>query len=368
MASVVYKKNILLTLGYSAQFSHALSASELFRRLLNFKPTNFTLEFCCLSESCKNTGVAYKSDKSEKSKKSDKSDKYLLFASALAELLVQGNISRELKVGEYVYSLKNTTRCDFSEDAVQNKIGEIDNLIRFVSHIPWISALVLTGSVAAGTVRVKDDVDFMVITRPSRMWLVRPVLILFAWSKGKRRTWHSEEPNSWCFNLWLEETDLALAQKRRTVYTAYEVCQAKFVYLASARESVIASFLHGWTTTQSNCELAFLSKNIWVVERIPQYFVCNYAKAVSSYKTHKTQETSISISKKLLVLLDFLLEPVFLLLNLLAFLLQYLYMLRHMTTEEVKLRFAFFHPRNTKKQLYLGWKKQLQQLQKQNSL
>lgn len=349
MPSVDYKKNILLTLGYSAQFSHALSASLLFKRLLCLGTQYSFFDGFSLSDCCKNTKLRYKLLD------------YSTFIGSLVDLFLQGKISRDLRGGSYVYSLKKTTSFDFSLATVQKKTGEIASLVAFISYIPWISALVLTGSVAAGTVRAKDDVDFMVITRPNRLWLVRPILLLFAWAKGKRRSWHSEEPNSWCFNLWLEETDLALSKNRWTVYTAYEVCQAKFVYLSSARELLLQGLLNrsGSKAKKSNCELVFLSKNSWVAQRLPHFFASNFAKAVHSYKN---QTNSLSLSKKMLVLLDFLFEPLLIFLNLLAFSLQYLYMYRHMTTEEVTLKSAFFHPRNTKKQLYLGWKKQLHTL------
>lgn len=104
------------------------------------------------------------------------------------------------------------------------KIKDIQPFLDFCQKIPWIRGVALTGSVSVDNASYTDDVDVMLVIQPERLWLVRPVLAFFSFLKGKRRSWNHEESNSWCLNLWLEEDQLHLPPKQRSVYTAYEIC------------------------------------------------------------------------------------------------------------------------------------------------
>jgi len=307
-------RSILLTVAYSAQFGHALSAKQIFRRLIGEVPGD----------------VEY-------------------FLSSVQELVDRGLLQEiETKSGS-VFTTPQTEFFDFSQELVDQKYTEIQGLLKFASKIPFVKAVVLTGSVAAGAVRSKDDIDFLIITQANRLWISRPLIVLYGWMKGKRRSWHTEEPNSWCFNFWLEETHLALPKKRWTLYSAYELCQAKFVYLADHEK------------TRTSTELSFLLHNKWAFYRLPLYFSGRVVQAKNRQthaELHAKSKKSAAVSV-LSFLASPVLSPVLFLLNFMAYLIQIGYMRPHKTIEQVDLHTAFFHPRDTKKQLYLGWKRGL---------
>lgn len=209
------------------------------------------------------------------------------------------------------------------------KLLELQPFLTFAQNIPWISGVAVTGSVSVDNADAKDDVDLMILTQANRLWLVRPLLVLFSVIKGKRRSWNKEEYNSWCLNLWLEETSLSVMPDKRSVYTAYEVCQAR------------------WLLTKANIEQRFLLANAWAGSYVPHYFETRLAEA-----DHYSDNSGRWL------LFAFLLDGI----NTAAYTLQRWYMQRHMTTERVGHSYAFFHPRDTKKTVVSRWKAELAQL------
>lgn len=202
------------------------------------------------------------------------------------------------------------------------KLQELAPFVNFARAIPWVRGIAVTGSVSVTNADAKDDVDLMIIVQARRLWLVRPLLVLFSFIKGKRRSWNHEESNSWCLNLWLEEQSMSVQPDKRSIYTAYEVCQAR------------------WLFSTSNAQYRFLHANDWVSGFLPTYFASELDK-VPKKEPQKTP-----------TLFDGLLSA----LNSGAYSVQRWYMQRHMTTERVGLSYAFFHPRDTKRSIFDRWK------------
>ncbi len=202
--------------------------------------------------------------------------------------------------------------------AVSNeKYTEITPLIKFCSRLPWVRGVAVTGSVAVENAESNDDVDLMIVCAANRLWLVRPLLIFFSQLYGKRRTWRGEEGNSWCFNLWLETNSLSVPATQRSLYTGYEVCQAR------------------WIVSKDGCASEFFTANRWVEGIVPFFFKYAQSRAAGVDRRHS----------------NFSFPPIAILLdlaNLISFSFQHLYMLPHMTQERVSLRSAAFHPRDTR--------------------
>ena len=208
----------------------------------------------------------------------------------------------------------------------QTKRAEAEQFVRLATLIPWIRGIALTGSVAVNNAKPDDDIDFLIVTSRDRLWLSRLVVTLIAWGKGKRRSWKHEEKNSWCFNLWLDEDSLTMPPARRSVYTAYEIAQADWVW---QRDSI---------------DQCFLRENPWVKQWLPNYF---YTKAVLKRP----------VFSEILKVLDFLLSPFFSILEKIAYAAQLRYMQAHRTRETVSPKVAFFHPRDTRSQVMNNWRK-----------
>ena len=199
------------------------------------------------------------------------------------------------------------------------KTRKISPVVDLAGKLPWVVGVGITGSVAVGNAKRNDDVDFLIVTRPHFLWLTRLIFTWMAYKKGKRRSFAKEEENSWCFNLWLTTDSLSLPKEKRSLYTAYDLLQVK------------------WLVVKDRLALTFLRKNLWVEGFLPQYFRYCWFR----YKESDVIKAKTSIWLWVLVPLNFL-----------SYLAQRVYMQRHLTNEQVGYRFAFFHPRDTKGLIY----------------
>ncbi len=200
-----------------------------------------------------------------------------------------------------------------------SKLAEAEMVASLLNKLPWVQAVALTGSVAVGNTKPKDDCDFFIITTPHTLWLTRLVVLWIAKLHGKRRSFAKEESDSWCFNMWLSDNSLVLPVNMRSLYTAYELCQAV------------------WLVNKNLTAQRFIALNSWARRLLPVYYLTAY-QAVYKHNT-----THLPGTKTLFWLIG-VLTP---LLNAWCFLMQYLYMLPHKTSEWVGYSHAFFHPRPT---------------------
>ena len=197
----------------------------------------------------------------------------------------------------------------------QRKVREAEPIIAFLNKLPWVVGVAITGSVAVNSAKKDDDVDFMIVTEPNRLWLTRLLTLLFAIKHGRRRSFAREEPNSWCLNLWLTTRALAVPADRHTLYTAYEVCQAD------------------WVVNKHHTAQQFLINNLWVEPMLSRYY--QYRQTLSGNIRQNVE------LKELLILFEWSLTA----LNSVFFLLQYTYMMPHRTIERVHWDYAWFHPK-----------------------
>lgn len=87
---------------------------------------------------------------------------------------------------------------------------------RVVAHLPFVRMVAVTGALAMNNVKPDDDIDFLIVTAPGRVWLARAFAILvvrLARLAGVQL----------CPNYLLAET--ALAQERRDFFVAHELAQ-----------------------------------------------------------------------------------------------------------------------------------------------
>jgi len=189
---------------------------------------------------------------------------------------------------------------------------EVTRIVHILKKIPTITAVYITGALAVENVSsVHDDIDVLVVTKSQTLWFTRILVILMTSVIGKYRLHDTDGQNSWCFNLWLDQDHLQLPQKDRSLYTAYEVVQAKLV------------------VGDSNI---LLDENRWVKEYLP-----NITLPKESQLKPTTQRVSIAF------------------LNKGAYYIQSRYMKKRKTREKVALGYAFFHPRDTQEVVMKKW-------------
>lgn len=199
----------------------------------------------------------------------------------------------------------------------KDKIKQAQKLAFILNFIPTINMVAITGSLSMDNAKVGDDIDLMIVTKDDTLWLTRPLVILLITLFFKRRLPGSNTKthfkDTFCTNLWLEQSSLKVPKTKHNLYTAHEVLQVRPIL------------------DKHHTYLHFISQNSWV-----KGFLAN---AFASHQKPKQPHPTSIVST--------ILKP----LNLLAFNLQYQYMLPKITTESVNLHSAYFHPRDLSKNL-----------------
>jgi hypothetical protein len=88
---------------------------------------------------------------------------------------------------------------------------------RVFAHLPFVRMVALTGSLAVRNPRDgRDDIDYLIVTEPGRVWLARAMAVLVVRLAKLRGVWL-------CPNYILART--ALAQEQTDLYIAHELAQ-----------------------------------------------------------------------------------------------------------------------------------------------
>lgn len=212
-----------------------------------------------------------------------------------------------------------------SEDRSDQKRTELHEVLRICSRIPWIVGVAVTGSIAMRQAREQDDLDFLIVTKRRRLWLSRGLLVLFSSVLGKYRSRTNQHTNGWCFNMWLEESQLELPTQKRSIYTAFEVLQAEWIYDISL------------------IQRHFLLSNSWVERVIPRLFAASLAQS-------GVRATPVGM------FIFGIFDPILDLGNFLAYVMQRWHMHSVMTRELVESAAAHFHPRDTQGSIAARWR------------
>ncbi|OGJ16291.1 MAG: hypothetical protein A2632_00100 [Candidatus Pacebacteria bacterium RIFCSPHIGHO2_01_FULL_46_16] len=286
------RQAVVLTVAYSAQFAYPLSTSELWLRLLQptsaFSQTQFVGELRWLVRA---GWLEYQSG-------------YIFLSGHAIDI----------------------ERRRASAQRASEKRKQISLVVWLCRRIPWITGVAVTGSVAVAQARATDDLDFLVVTTPNRLWLTRLVLVSLSVLLGKYRSRNNTHTTGWCFNMWLENSDLGLPITKHTVYTAYEVLQADWVLQKFAAKKL------------------FLLANAWVARVLPRGYQASMAQCMVSDDRSFWRVVVTGVCM-----------PVSTVANFWAYVLQHWYMRSIMTREVVHFSQAYFHPRDTHQNITSRW-------------
>jgi len=311
-------QRVLLTVTYSAKFGFPLNREEIRRRLFRINQMVASRE---KNEWFPSELIDLAIDRLVSTGRLDFDGKYYRLFSRHSELDSGSQqlhiVDQQLKVTRSKQSLRLPNYLDRQQllKQSQKKRQQAQPLIEYLAKISWIEGVAITGSLALNAADEKADADFLIITQPNRLWLTRLLVLYFAIKHGKRRSFAHEEPNSWCFNLWLDSHHLFVPPAQHSLYTAYEVCQAD------------------WVINRHHTAQKFLLANSWVRQTLPVYYI--YRQKINDKIATSRVEGLTSKG---------ILSPVFGLLELVAYASQRLYMKPHQTTERVARGFAWFHP------------------------
>ncbi len=188
-----------------------------------------------------------------------------------------------------------------NESFSKKKLITAKKAAKFISFIPWVQMVGVTGSLAMKNAGKDSDIDLMFIVSAGTLWttriLVNILLSLFGFSV--RRVGVKEEKDKLCLNVWLDDSDMLW--RKKNMFTAHEIVQV--IPLINKNET--------WER--------FVWENRWVVDFWPR------ATEVKKVQKHFSF-WNFGIVEELL------------------FKIQYLYMKRKITNENVSANRALFHP------------------------
>lgn len=116
-------------------------------------------------------------------------------------------------------------RQEIAELRWQNNLYAVPRLkrakkyLKYIRHIPFISAVAMAGSEALNNSRQGSDIDLLVLTQPNRIWLGRLLLTFYFQIFGVRR-YGEKVANRFCLNHYIQEGKTV--SHERHVYTAVE--------------------------------------------------------------------------------------------------------------------------------------------------
>jgi len=175
-----------------------------------------------------------------------------------------------------------------------------------------ILMMAVTGSVAAENCKKNDDIDILIVTKSNRLWQSRLKLLLFLIkNRYKFRVYGKKErKDHFCFNMWLEEESLKIPQKKQNEKNAVDLILLKVL---SDKNKVYGKFL---------------KENNWV----KKWVATGYAQKLKVYKVAETIKPNRTRKNTIGDLI-----------NLVAFVGQFIYMFPKVTKETIQLKRAFFH-------------------------
>ncbi len=206
------EKSILQTLAYADIFDYPLTRDEIWRFLISRKKT------------------------SEKS---------------IQETLNEQINSIAVKNGYYALA-KRTHIIDKRierEDYSSRKFLIAHKISSYISCMPSVLLVGVSGGLAMKNVAKEDDIDFFVITKTGTVWLTRLViLIILEFFRVRRKRLETDVADKICLNMLLDEDSLCISYAKQNLYSAHEVAQMIPLF---QRNTIYQRFIHenAWTET-----------------------------------------------------------------------------------------------------------------------
>jgi hypothetical protein len=135
---------------------------------------------------------------------------------------------------------------------VAKKLRIVQRVSFWLSSIPTIYGIGLSGGLAVGDATNQDDIDLFLITKKDTMLITRLwVLVVLEILQLRRKRGKEYAPNKVCVNLFIDETQLQWKKSQQDVYIAHEIAQLKPLFERK----------HGFER--------FFSHNKWIVRFLP---------------------------------------------------------------------------------------------------
>ena len=196
---------------------------------------------------------------------------------------------------------------------VKKKLVIAKRVSTYLSLIPTISFIGVSGNVAAGNAQKDDDIDFFIVAIKHTIWTTRFfVLVILEILRRRRRRGQKNVSDTICVNMIIDESSFKFSSDRHDLFTAHEIVQLRPLF------------------TRSSIADMHLAVNTWVKKFMPN----SIDTKILRYKDIKQGK---EFRKFLLIQLIYPFEYC-------AKMLQLWLINKHRTTETVSDNFIAFHP------------------------
>lgn len=203
----------------------------------------------------------------------------------------------------------------------RDKLLIAQSVATYLSLIPSVLFIGVSGSVAVGNAKKEDDIDFFIITKRNTLYTTRLLALCILQLLGKRRKRNERYPqDKVCLNMLITEDALRFPPDRQDLYTAHEIAQ-----LLPLRE-------------RDRTYEKFLQANSWVNAFLPH---ARGRAGVTSVKNFDFLGGMLS-----------LLEPF-------CRIMQVTLMKSHHTREEISPQRLAFHPKDTKRHILSQYQRRI---------
>jgi hypothetical protein len=122
-------------------------------------------------------------------------------------------------------------------DKAQNFWPKARKMSRLIAGFPFVEGIFITGSLAKNCMDENGDIDYLIITKPGRLWVCRALLTAY------KKIFLFNQRRYFCVNYYLSSDALAIPDEN--VFTATEIFSAVPTYNSSQCQRFFES--NSWT-------------------------------------------------------------------------------------------------------------------------
>jgi hypothetical protein len=141
---------------------------------------------------------------------------------------------------------------------------------RLISYFPFVEGVFITGSLSKNYMAPNGDIDYLIITKPGRLWLCRGLLTAF------KKIFLLNSRKYFCVNYYLDNQSLAIPDEN--LYTATEIVYAMPAYNIGACEQFYNQnqWIYTFYPNKRNINTAIVNApNVSAIKRFAEWIFDN---------------------------------------------------------------------------------------------
>ena len=178
------------------------------------------------------------------------------FRRVLAKLVAQKTLCYDTPSGFYFFpgGFPLVRQRQEREEVSRVVLSKAVRVAKFLSLLPSVKLIGVTGSLSCLNSSAKDDIDLMVITAHKKLWLTRFVVFSFLkLLRLKKESGKSRDSQAVCINVWMDEEDLVIGAKNQDLVVAYDLARVKVLV---DKEEIYSKMI---------------LLNLWIADFLPMY-------------------------------------------------------------------------------------------------